>query len=115
VEEDQREIETQLKRREWVRWCVWEEVRWGFRQSAFCSCFSLPRTSRLHSLHKITARLAGCGLKKDNNADFLVAPSASSASLLSTALRDFTSSEAAYARRLTEQWTTLGEALGPVE
>ncbi|GAA5910976.1 hypothetical protein JCM6882_006735 [Rhodosporidiobolus microsporus] len=69
VEADQKEVERLLRRREFVRWCVWEEVRWAFR----CT------------------------------------------SLLSIALKDYASEETSYARRLVEQWSALGDALGVAE
>ncbi|GAA5984344.1 hypothetical protein JCM11641_006190 [Rhodosporidiobolus odoratus] len=37
VEQDQREIEGLLRRRAFVRWCVWEEVRWGMRCTSLLS------------------------------------------------------------------------------
>ncbi|GAA5857519.1 hypothetical protein JCM8547_009315 [Rhodosporidiobolus lusitaniae] len=37
VEQDQREIEQLLRRRAFVRWCMWEEVRWAFRQTSLLS------------------------------------------------------------------------------
>ncbi|GAA5842448.1 hypothetical protein JCM11251_007317 [Rhodosporidiobolus azoricus] len=69
VEADQKEVERLLRRREFIRWCVWEEVQCAFR----CT------------------------------------------SLLSLALRDYASEETLYARRLVDQWSALGDALGAAE
>ncbi|GAA5861824.1 hypothetical protein JCM3774_001315 [Rhodotorula dairenensis] len=68
IENDQRSIEVALKRREFIKFCVWEEVRWAWRS-----------TSRL-----------------------------------SKVLRDYATDEAAYGRRLGEQWAALADALGGV-
>ncbi|GAA6027359.1 hypothetical protein JCM8097_002625 [Rhodosporidiobolus ruineniae] len=37
VEADQKEIERLLRRRTFVRWCVWEEVRWAMRSTSLLS------------------------------------------------------------------------------
>ncbi|GAA5981999.1 hypothetical protein JCM10908_004698 [Rhodotorula pacifica] len=68
MENDQRLIETALKRREFIKFCLWEEVRWAWRS-----------TSRI-----------------------------------SKVLRDYAADEAAYGRRIGEQWSALADALGGV-
>lgn len=65
IETDQLSIETALKRREFIKFCMWEEIRWAWRS-----------TSRL-----------------------------------SKVLRDYASDEAAFGRRLGEEWSSLADAL----
>lgn len=97
AETDQRAIEAALKRREFIKFCMWEEVRWAWRSSEPRHILSPRELILIRSRGFPIADLA-CRL----------------ASRLSRVLRDYAADEAAFGRRIHEQWSALAEALGGV-